>query len=448
MAAVYKKKYPIPMPDGAEIITRRGKTMARWTNGKGQERTAELLDDGRVQFVSDCWYIRYTDASGKMKRASSGCRDKQAAEKMLADVLAKVEKVKAGVLSHNEMTAAGHLDTPVGKHTKDYLRHLAAKTVRGRRVSAAHVKNVREKLRRVIRECRFCTLKDIDRQEVQRWMEKTAQTPRDPDAPDSEPLAARTINMHRAAVVAFCNWCVSERRLIANPLAGLPKVEETEPARKRRPLAEDEIARLLKAARERPLREALTVRRGKNKGKLLANVRPEVQERLKRTGQDRALLYRFMIMTGLRKGEVTTLPVAALDLDADQPCVRIEGRHAKSGKSAVLPLRPDLADDLRRHVAERNGNGDGLLFDVPSDFKRVFDNDLDAAGIPKTDAQGRTLDIHCLRHTFATLLARNGVSPATAQKLMRHSDIRLTMNIYTHLDLADTATAVAALPTI
>ena len=41
---------------------------------------------------------------------------------------------------------------------------------------------------------------------------------------------------------------------------------------------------------------------------------------------------------------------------------------------------------------------------------------------------------------------RSGVSPSVAQKLMRHSDIRLTMNTYTHLDLADTASAVAALP--
>ena len=52
-----------------------------------------------------------------------------------------------------------------------------------------------------------------------------------------------------------------------------------------------------------------------------------------------------------------------------------------------------------------------------------------------------------MRHTFATLLARNGVLPGVAQRLMRHSDIRLTMNTYTHLDLADTAGAVAALPT-
>ncbi len=43
---------------------------------------------------------------------------------------------------------------------------------------------------------------------------------------------------------------------------------------------------------------------------------------------------------------------------------------------------------------------------------------------------------------------RLNLPSATAQKLMRHSDIRLTMNIYTHLDLADTAGAVAALPAI
>ena len=72
---------------------------------------------------------------------------------------------------------------------------------------------------------------------------------------------------------------------------------------------------------------------------------------------------------------------------------------------------------------------------------------LRAAGILRVDGHG-PLDIHCLRHTFATFLARNGISPAVAQKLLRHSDIRLTVNIYTHLDLPDTADAVAALPMV
>ena len=66
----------------------------------------------------------------------------------------------------------------------------------------------------------------------------------------------------------------------------------------------------------------------------------------------------------------------------------------------------------------------------------------------RRDGHGQTVDVHSLRHTFATLLARNGVSPSIAQKLMRHSDIRLTMNTYTHLDLADTAGAVAGLPAL
>ena len=65
--------------------------------------------------------------------------------------------------------------------------------------------------------------------------------------------------------------------------------------------------------------------------------------------------------------------------------------------------------------------------------------------IAKCDDHDRTVDVHSFRHTFATLLARKGVLPAVAQKLMRHSDIRLTMNVYTHLDVADTAGAVAGI---
>ena len=455
MAAVYKKKYPIPMPDNAEIINRRDKKIARWTNGKGQERTAKVLDGRRVQFVSDCWYVRYTNAAGKMRRKSTGCRDKQSAEKKLADILTDVEKVKAGVMSQSEMAAVGHLDTPLGKHTEDYLADLALKMIRGRKVSPKHVRHVREELTRVVGECGFKTLRDIDRRVMQRWIDKKAASPRNPEDPDSKPLSARTINMHRAAIVAFCNWCIAEGRLTASPLAGLPKVEQAEPARKRRPLTEDEIAKLLKAAQERPLRDALTIRRGKNKGRPLANVRQAEQQRLKRVGRERALVYKFMMLTGLRRGEVASLTVGALCLDETNSYVQVEGKHAKSGRAATLPLRGDLADDLRKHIkrsAEVNGGEippDSPLFAIDwRNLLRTFNLDLAAAGIPKRDAQGRTVDVHCLRHTFATLLARNGVSPSVAQKLMRHSDIRLTMNTYTHLDLADTADAVAALPAI
>ena len=79
---------------------------------------------------------------------------------------------------------------------------------------------------------------------------------------------------------------------------------------------------------------------------------------------------------------------------------------------------------------------------------RAFNLDLEYAGIEKTDDRGRSVDLHALRHTFGTLLARSGVAPRTAMDLMRHADIRLTTAIYQHLDLVDTAGAVNMLPPI
>jgi hypothetical protein len=67
--------------------------------------------------------------------------------------------------------------------------------------------------------------------------------------------------------------------------------------------------------------------------------------------------------------------------------------------------------------------------------------DLAAAGIPfKTD--DGVVDFHALRVTYCTLLARAGVGLAQAQRLMRHSDPKLTANIYTRLELSDGQTAV------
>lgn len=46
---------------------------------------------------------------------------------------------------------------------------------------------------------------------------------------------------------------------------------------------------------------------------------------------------------------------------------------------------------------------------------------------------------YCLRHEYCTELARQGVDIRTAQKLMGHSDIKLTANIYTNLNNDDIA---------
>jgi len=63
-----------------------------------------------------------------------------------------------------------------------------------------------------------------------------------------------------------------------------------------------------------------------------------------------------------------------------------------------------------------------------------------------TDAQGRYADFHALRKSFITNLSKSGVSPKMAQSLARHSDINLTMNVYTDVVLEDQAVAVELLP--
>lgn len=56
--------------------------------------------------------------------------------------------------------------------------------------------------------------------------------------------------------MAFCNWCIETGRLAANPLDGLCMADvQSDRRRIRRALTEDELCRLLKAARLRPVAE-------------------------------------------------------------------------------------------------------------------------------------------------------------------------------------------------
>src|SRR5205085_1772723 len=57
----------------------------------------------------------------------------------------------------------------------------------------------------------------------------------------------------------------------------------------------------------------------------------------------------------------------------------------------------------------------------------------------------RHVRFHDLRHTTVTLLLKDGVSLAVAQKVARHSDPKLTAEIYGHLEIADVRRAMERL---
>lgn len=56
------------------------------------------------------------------------------------------------------------------------------------------------------------------------------------------------------------------------------------------------------------------------------------------------------------------------------------------------------------------------------------------------------MDFHSLRMTFGTNLVLSGAHPRVVQELMRHSDIRQTMKLYTDVSKLPVREAVAGLP--
>jgi len=79
---------------------------------------------------------------------------------------------------------------------------------------------------------------------------------------------------------------------------------------------------------------------------------------------------------------------------------------------------------------------------------RGFLPDLDKAGIPREDDWGKRYCFHSLRVTFGTWLAQAGVAPRVHMELMRHTDMKLTMQFYTDPRLLDTTRAVGELPSL
>ena len=89
---------------------------------------------------------------------------------------------------------------------------------------------------------------------------------------------------------------------------------------------------------------------------------------------------------------------------------------------------------------------DERVFTVPK--IETFRADLDKAGIPYRDEQGRVADFHSLRVTLCTNLHNAGVPERTAMEMMRHSDRRLTDKVYTDTSKLHTWSAVDRLPSV
>ena len=166
------------------------------------------------------------------------------------------------------------------------------------------------------------------------------------------------------------------------------------------------------------------------------------------SGLARQMLYATAMTTGFRAKELRSLVPTSFDVESPRPLVTVKAGYSKNRHESTQPLPGDIAEALRGYLAGKPSNQPVWPGDWFVDAAEMLRYDLEAAGIPYRDAEGQVFDFHGLRGAYCTLLAQSGVHPKLAQELARHSDIRMTMNLYTHTRLHDLAGAVDGLPAL
>lgn len=424
-----------PIPPGAEIINQSGERTARWRDRRGKLRTAEVRSTpkGDQVVIPGARYLaRYKDGLGETRTVPTDCKDESAARAVLVELERRAEMVRSGILTPAQDAAADERKVGVEKHLDRYLQSLRAKGDTER-----HVRNVRRLVTMVFTACKFRTLGDVKREAVERWLASG----------DKAARSARTRNMYLAACKWFMGWAVENEILFVNPLARIKPADENGDRRRQpRALSAEEVQRLLDAAQRRPLAEARLFNRGWRRGQPGARLRAETVTKLDLLGRERALIYKTLVLTGLRLGELRSIRICDVILDDQNPRIVLDPRNEKNRQGSQLPLRDDLRRDLTAWIGNGRGEPQRTLFAVSPNLVKVFDRDLRFARIEKRDDRNRTACVHSLRHTFATLMSRGGVAPRVAQAAMRHASLEMTMSVYTDPRLLDVARALSVLP--
>lgn len=184
------------------------------------------------------------------------------------------------------------------------------------------------------------------------------------------------------------------------------------------------------------------------------------------TPKERAFID-LLYYTGVRRGEALALMVS--DIDFVNKKVKINKNLVMKDKTSEIkqspkteagnreiPMPDKLFHSLKKYASSITSlylftmqNGELM---TSSSFRRFWDNILDklniAAGGEKytrTDLQkdkeqkpirliANDITPHMFRHTYATNLYYAGIDIKTAQMLLGHSSIQMTMDVYTHLD--------------
>lgn len=379
--------------------------------------------DGR-KGESKRWYGQYRDHAGRTRRVPLST-DRGAARVMLAELIRQTERRRAGI--EDDFTDSAR--SPIGELVDLYLADLK---LRGR--SPKYRKEVRELLGLIITACGFTTPGEMRAGPLDIYLATMEGS-------------ARTRAKHRQAIVAFGNYLVRKGKLPTNPLARSTR-PEGDVTRKRRALTTDELKRLVAAAKDRPLKDALLIRWGPRAGTYERRIKPGERARLERLGRHNPLLYRVAFYTGFRAEELRALQAGDFVLEGPTPRVFLPRERTKNKRDALVPLRHELAADIKAWIAEDGLSEGDPVFQIPHRSADLLRRDLAAADIRERDSRDRVVDFHALRASLSSHLNSTGTTPSAAKKIMRHGTITLTLDTYHDEAMDDERRAIESLPEV
>lgn len=172
----------------------------------------------------------------------------------------------------------------------------------------------------------------------------------------------------------------------------------------------------------------------------------------------------ILFHTGMRISEFCGLTLSDIDLknniiNIDHQLLRDSNskKYIQSTKTNAgtrqLPIKDDVAECFRRIIADRPKVEFEKMLDGYTGFLCIDDNGEPLVAMHWEHrfnhmvgrynsifkVQMPNITPHVCRHTYCTNQAKAGMSPKTLQYLMGHSEIGVTLNIYTHLGLEDAA---------
>ncbi len=434
MASIYKIKQQRKLPPNPDIVTRKGKKYLR-VKRDGRYSLFPLTKCGtKYQEESAKWYVQYYDANGKRQRVP-GYTDKEATLQLAAELKRKSERIQSGLADPHE---TGKL-LPLENHLEDFRAFLQSKSN-----SAKHVNETCSKIKKLIGECKFERWIDIVASGVVRWLASQRTVGN---------MGARTSNSYLKSFKHFCSWLENDGRVPKkkNPVEHLSIINAEADIRwERRAMSPEEFTWLVKAA----------------------NSGPDVQCV---SGPDRAMLYIVAAWTGYRRGELASLTLGSFSFETNPPTVQVKASYSKRRRNDIVPLHPTVVEQLKDWLAAKGKiERTELLFNLRANggslrkTSKMMRLDLERARAAWVDEakddqeeqkrreesdflcyqneKGMYADFHANRHTFITNLAKAGIHPKLAQSVARHSDVNLTLGIYSHVEVAEQAEAINALP--